>query len=232
MLHLAVWAPSVRLRTERRWALRLSLDTLQYQLERITGIPPEAQTLELWPPGTTEDTVASTSAIATSAGLAPDVQIWDVWRAHDGMVLCVRDKRGYTLPNDDDVEKWELSDEQYAARPDTLRSFLQAHQLGRYAPSMAPAETPSLPPDMQPGARCIVDTGDHFERRGTIRFAGSTHFASGLWVGVELDEPVGKNDGSVQGHRYFTTRMRYGTFVRPAHVRVGDFAEEDIDVEV
>ena len=229
MLHLSVWAPGVGIRTERRWARALTLAALRHQLERMTGIPPEAQSLELWPAGTTDESRAS--AVATDAGLTPDAPIWDVWRAHDGMVVCVRDRRGRTMPDEADVAKWELTDEQYAARPDTLRSFLQARQLGRYAPAAA-AAAPSLPPDMVPGARCIVDTGDRFERRGTVRFAGATQFAPGVWVGVELDEPVGKNDGSVKGVRYFSARMHYGTMVRPAHVRVGDVAEEDLDVEL
>jgi len=37
---------------------------------------------------------------------------------------------------------------------------------------------------------------------GTLRYLGQTDFAKGLWAGVELDGPMGKNDGSVAGKRY------------------------------
>ncbi|GAA6077816.1 CAP-Gly domain-containing linker protein 4 isoform X1, partial [Tachysurus ichikawai] len=47
---------------------------------------------------------------------------------------------------------------------------------------------------------------------GTLRFCGSTEFAGGLWAGVELQQPEGKNDGSVAGVHYFTCRMKHGIF--------------------
>ncbi|ENN75835.1 hypothetical protein YQE_07565, partial [Dendroctonus ponderosae] len=39
--------------------------------------------------------------------------------------------------------------------------------------------------------------------QGVIAFVGKTSFATGKWIGLILDEPKGKNDGSVQGTEYF-----------------------------
>ncbi|TPX35279.1 hypothetical protein SmJEL517_g02234 [Synchytrium microbalum] len=55
---------------------------------------------------------------------------------------------------------------------------------------------------------------------GIVRYAATTKFAVGFWVGIELDAPAGKNDGSVMGQRYFETRPNHGVFVRPAQVKI------------
>ncbi len=59
-------------------------------------------------------------------------------------------------------------------------------------------------------------------RLGTVQFAGLTLFAPGDWVGVVLEHPTGKNDGEVQGHRYFHCTPGHGIFVRPAALYIID----------
>lgn len=39
--------------------------------------------------------------------------------------------------------------------------------------------------------------------KGRVKFIGETKFAKGIWYGIELNKPLGKNDGSVNGIRYF-----------------------------
>ncbi|EFX03639.1 dynactin, dynein-associated polypeptide ro-3 [Grosmannia clavigera kw1407] len=66
-------------------------------------------------------------------------------------------------------------------------------------------------------------------RRGTIRFVGQTLFAPGDWVGVELETTTGKNNGSVQGERYFDCAMGRGMFLRPSAVTIVAVASDADD---
>lgn len=49
----------------------------------------------------------------------------------------------------------------------------------------------------------------------------------GFWVGVKLDEPTGDNDGKVKGKQIFECAAKFGQFVRPADLNVGDYPEID-----
>lgn len=42
--------------------------------------------------------------------------------------------------------------------------------------------------------------------QGEVAFIGSTEFASGKWVGIILDDPKGKNNGTVLGKSYFQVK--------------------------
>ena len=50
--------------------------------------------------------------------------------------------------------------------------------------------------------------------KGIIRYYGEVQFAEGVWCGLELDEPRGKNNGTVQDIAYFSCEKNYGLFVR------------------
>jgi len=51
---------------------------------------------------------------------------------------------------------------------------------------------------------------------GTVRFIGTTHYSKkGEWVGVELDAPKGKNNGTVKGKQYFSCAPKHGMMFKP-----------------
>lgn len=64
-------------------------------------------------------------------------------------------------------------------------------------------------------------------RRGTVKYIGPVPEIPGLgaWVGVALDEPTGKNNGTVNGTAYFDCPASSGVFVRAERIEVGDFPE-------
>ncbi|XP_058483335.1 CAP-Gly domain-containing linker protein 2 isoform X3 [Solea solea] len=72
--------------------------------------------------------------------------------------------------------------------------------------------------DLRVGDRVLVGGS----KMGVIRYMGETDFAKGEWCGVELDEPLGKNDGAVAGTRYFQCLQKFGLFA-PIHkvIRIG-----------
>ncbi|CAG8532048.1 11587_t:CDS:10 [Diversispora eburnea] len=72
----------------------------------------------------------------------------------------------------------------------------------------------ATPSDLAVDARCEISG-----KAGTIRFVGITSFAPGKWVGVELDDPLGKNNGYVDGKHYFDCKQKHGVFARASQVK-------------
>ncbi|CAG9787604.1 unnamed protein product [Diatraea saccharalis] len=161
----------------------------------------------------------------------------------DGMVIHVIDK--FTLVKDltstESAERFRLSEEEYEKKGDTLRSFLQRNKLGKYNEEEMTKlkeqqqkeleEEAKLAEAVLVGARCEVRVPQQPTRRATVRYNGTLDGAKGIWIGVQYDEPRGKNDGSVNGKRYFTCPPKYGGFVKPVYVTVGDFPVEEFDLD-
>lgn len=219
--------------TERRFPKDLTVEAFKGKLELITGATSASMDITVHD-SKTDDVVCKLDSNERLLGSYP---------IDSGMRIHVVDKASRGPGEFDDVskvKKFELSEHEYEQRTDTVRSFLQRNKMGKYNEEemtqqkadkeKAEAEEEALIQAMKVGDRCEVDIpGGGGKRRGAVRFLGRTEFQSGFWVGVQYDEPLGKNDGSVKGKRYFQCPPKYGGFVKPNHVKVGDFPEEEID---
>ena len=91
------------------------------------------------------------------------------------------------------------------------------------APESAPATPAAAPKSSGTGPITEADIGIRvnvggYDVPGTLRFVG-VHAVSGEpRCGVELDEPVGKNNGTIKGNFYFAAGANYGVLVKPAKV--------------
>lgn len=61
------------------------------------------------------------------------------------------------------------------------------------------------------------------EKEGTLRFVGNVHFSPGVWCGIELSSSPGKNDGVVNGVRYFACPQSSGLMAPLAKVSLIDY---------
>lgn len=120
----------------------------------------------------------------------------------DGMRLHVIDN----ILFDQNVEKFELTTQQYDNREDSVRSFLKRNKLGKYnAEEMVELEKKreeAAKRDSERAAkitissRCKVSTANQPTRIGTVMYNGELEGKKGIFIGVKFDEPLGVNDGS------------------------------------
>jgi tubulin-specific chaperone B len=117
---------------------------------------------------------------------------------------------------------------------DSVLAWKKAQKLGRFDPQAPSIEQQKVDASyreveqrrIRVGSRCRLLPDDVDARRGEVCFVGDVAEIPGgvgAWVGVRLDEPTGKNDGSVKGKKYFDCDANHGVFVRPERVEAGDF---------
>lgn len=64
--------------------------------------------------------------------------------------------------------------------------------------------------DAEVGERVVTSRqGQRLE--GTLRYVGT--IGDREWAGIELDQPVGLNNGTAKGHQYFSCADNHGLFV-------------------
>ncbi|KAJ1858243.1 hypothetical protein LPJ57_007051 [Coemansia sp. RSA 486] len=217
--------------SERRFQKSLTISELKMRLEPIVGIPSSDQRITL---------LQNTTPVCEIFPSEDGTRMLGYYPVEDYMVLNVTSANPSALQhlnfNDDSqVEKFVMADEEYDKLGNTVRAFKRRHNMGRFADAksaMSIDEEDEFKKEAEKitlGSRCEVTTvAGELKRRGVVRFVGKTQFRPGFWVGIEYDEPVGKNDGSVDGVSYFKCVPEHGSFVRPDKVTVGDFPEEDL----
>ncbi|KKA27827.1 hypothetical protein TD95_003929 [Thielaviopsis punctulata] len=215
--------------SERRITPSWTIDQFKSKMESVTGIPPSCQHVTYKTPG--GEIVPVTAADEETATL----ERFNLNRQGE---LRINDTRPPSArPNYNDisnVEKYIMPDDEYDKKQDSVRAWKRANKLGRFDPDAPALEAERLRimaeeidvRGISVGKRCRVGADD--ERRGRVAYVGEVPEISngaGPWVGVHLDEPVGKNDGSVNGTRYWgeESSMKHGVFVRAERVEVGDF---------
>lgn len=227
-------------KSERRFAKDLTIFDLKGKLELITGAVTANMDISVY------DKNDDTKLVCE---LDDNDRLLGSYPVDGGMTFFVKDSNkqesGKQLGEYEDVskvEKYELSADEYAKRTDTVQSYLKRNNMGKYneeemknleeSKAQQLLQEKELTANFKIGDRCEVDVpGAGGKRRGAVKFIGQTHFKPEfMWVGVYYDEPLGKNDGSVEGKRYFECPNKYGGFVRPMYVKVGDYPEEDLEL--
>lgn len=241
MSDISVYVTSDLTSSERRVSPQWDIHYLKTKLELITGIKPQFQTIKYYPVQTSNEfTIISDAKTANDVAdkqiLLSSLKIAPYSRLH--VIDANPDSELADLADSDEEKKapgFELTEEEYAKKSNTVLQWKKDNQLGRFDPNYEQARQQRLLDNLvvsssiKVGDRCRV-INIQGQRLGAVRFVGKIPQLDpeDTWVGVEFDEPVGRNSGLIDGVKYFECRHLHGSFLRPKQVEVGDFPEEDL----
>ncbi|KAF1970182.1 tubulin-specific chaperone-like protein B [Bimuria novae-zelandiae CBS 107.79] len=221
--------------SERRISPSWTIAQFKTRLEPITGIPASCQQLTL--------RVASQDAVQISAADEETTQL-AAFPLQPYAEITVGDTRPPGARTDfsdlASVEKYTMPTTEYETRTDSVLAWKKNQKLGRFDPNAPSIEQQKV----QASEREIEERGitlgarvrilpETDSRRGTVSYVGPVPEIPGIgsWVGITLDEPTGKNDGTVNGTKYFECGRNYGVFLRPERCEIGDFPPLDLGDE-
>jgi tubulin-folding cofactor B len=222
---------------EIRFDTASSVMSVKQRIYQLSGTPPQHQALTLR--NQAGDAVAAVSGDDSPLGLfcPPD--------AAEGYTLDCRDTNPHSMAANGGlqdlsrVEKYEMADHVYDEREDSVRNWkrklaedpeVQAKIAARKAAADAQREKlEQAASAVAVGDRCEIVGGN----RGTVRFVGDIpELKPGVWVGIELDEPVGRHSGEAKGRQVFECAPRCGLFLRPTQAKFGEYPPvDDLDLD-
>ena len=177
----------------------LSLGDLKMKLYPRTGTEAKDQLLTLIHPGP-ERVLDDDKSSLESLGLT------------DGCRISLVDTNDSSMSNNLDVGASKV--EKYEAKSGNA-GFAAFRKKSKSPP--ATNDTEKLEAEaLDIGMRVISKKS---KKVGTIRFIGQIEpLPLGWWIGVELDDESGKNDGEVKGVRLFQCAPKKGAVMRPSQV--------------
>ncbi|CAJ0578486.1 unnamed protein product, partial [Mesorhabditis spiculigera] len=204
---------------EKRYAGETKIDYLKEKFELVVGAASNDIQLELF------DKEGNSHGIMENTRCLNDYAVKSGYRIH----ATDKTRQNESLENGD-APKYTITDEAYNQRTDSVRAFKQRMLAEKMNGSPAPRQDVEL--SFSIGDRCEVRLAGTAPRRGSVAFIGETEFQPGTWIGINYDEAVGKNNGTVKGTKYFTCAENHGSFVRPEFVTVGAFPPNHADTEM
>ncbi|GMF59521.1 unnamed protein product [[Candida] boidinii] len=232
--------------SERKIDLNSTVNQFKKKMEPITGIPPQNQ--KIWLYITADSNKRSEITSDDDNNKLSDFQITPYTRIHiedtdPDEALQQLEKELLESENDGNNNTdglYVLEESEYNKMSNTVRKWKQDQKLGRFDPEFNNKKNEIIEKSNKKSEnfkindRCIINNGKDdikdIKRLGEIKYIGKIPEIDNenIWIGVELDEPLGKNDGSIKGVRYFQCQKNYGSFVKPSVVEVGDFPKEDL----
>nr|CAH8823914.1 unnamed protein product [Trichobilharzia regenti] len=231
---LSITTNASKLRSEKRYPIDITLGQLKEKLVLVTGCDNRTMKIELF-----DKQEKSLGYLLGDGKSLYDLGVENEMHIHvtdstiaDGV---------YDQP-EEPVETYQLTDEEYAKREESVLAWKRRNKLGQFREvdpeeakraeelrQEAELKEKEKAESLSIGSRCEVRIPSQITKRGVIEFVGQTKFKPGYWVGIRYDEPLGRNDGSIEGVRYFQCPDKYGAFVKPQYVEAGDFPELGID---
>ncbi|KAI3403828.1 hypothetical protein KGF56_003388 [Candida oxycetoniae] len=227
--------------SERRISPQWSLHYLKQRLEQITGVEPCNQIIQYFPNKYSNEFHRLTSGQADEEDtLLSELGLKEYSRIHvidadpnstTNQLINETSPSNVPMSGGGGGEEFQLTEEEYQKKNNTVLQWKREQRLGRFDPDYEmiqekiKLENEAAIANIHVGDRCRVINIEG-ERRGTVRFVGKIdHLDQGKmdWVGVEFDEPVGKNSGDIGGIPVFECKYKHGSFFKPKQVEVGDF---------
>ncbi|KAM9989018.1 hypothetical protein ACTFIY_005047 [Dictyostelium cf. discoideum] len=234
--HSVLTGESLGTNNFKNFSLDLKIKDFKEKLYRFVGTEPKYMELIL----------RDENKVNDICKIDDDDKTLGSYEPKDGMNVHIIDKDPNNFVSElQDISKAPkpvISEEDYNKREGTYKKWKEENQLKKENDTTATTATTTTTTtttnnttdneiEIKVGDRCKVisdDPTNYDERLGKVQYVGTVEFSSGVWIGVELDLPLGKNDGSVKGKQYFQCSPKYGCFAKPKNVLVGDYPEEEI----